>query len=615
MNRAGPVVVALVAIAAITTAAPSHGASSVARNGPLFVSTPWPPATDTIRTLGFDGRSPRSLGPGAAAAFSPDGKRIAFVAAMLTTTAGRRSLWVMRADGTHRRLVAVASPVVAVIDDLQWSPDGTRIAADFSTEPGDRGAPGSYAFCGSPSVQVIDAATGAIRRIGSGMAPRWSPDGRSLVFETEEFEWGDKDCILHSSAIVAKSLDGAVTRRLAGVTSNDLEVIDPVWSPRGDLIAFSDARGRLVVVRPNGRGRRVVASGGITSIEWSPDGSRIAGIRFNTRSADDLLVIVRLQPRLRVVRIAPDTAETGYESAGWWSPDGKRLVFTSNIGLCTVNATGADRHCVAAKVPIGEMADWHSRRIAFTQPAPDQQFVLYEINADGSNPHRTTVNGVQPQALPDGRVSYAPGPPTTGQPDRALDPATGATSALPFAFNPPPSWSTVGDRIAVNRLSSLLVGAADGTGLRQIVESIGGETVPVWSPDGTTLAFADPSGRLSTVAADGSSQRALPVTIAGAPAWSADGRSLIFSTFAAPGAAIDAIGADGNGLTPLIVGVFAVAVVVSPDGSWLAYLVTVRTRAGIRWQLWTAAADGESPRQLASGTGYPQGLAWARAAP
>jgi Tol biopolymer transport system component len=457
-------------------------------------------------------------------------------------------------------------------------------------------------------VQVIDSTTGAQRRVASGVTPRWSPDGKSLVYEAQEFEWGDKDCILHSSAIVAKSLDGAITRRLAAMTSNELEVTDPVWSPRGDLVAFSDARGRLVVIRPNGRGRRVLASGGIVSIEWSPDGSRIAAIR-NSHNADDLLVIVHVRPRVRVVGVAPDTAETGHESAGWWSPGGKRLVFTSNIGLCTANAAGTDRHCVAAKIPIGEMADWHSRRVAFTQPAPEQQYVLYEINADGSNPHRTTVNGLQPTALPDGRVAYAPG---SGKPDRALDLATGITSALPFSFNPPPSWSTVGDRIAVvDEQSRLLIGAADGTGLQPIVPTVGRDTVPVWSPDGTTLAFADPSGGLRTIATDGGTPRVLPVNIARALAWSADGQSLFFSTFAPPRPAIEVIGADGSDLTRLIDGVFATDLVVSPDGSSLAYIVT----ASARWQLWTADADGANRRQIASGTGFPQGLAWVRAAP
>ena len=50
----------------------------------------------------------------------------------------------------------------------------------------------------------------------------------------------------------------------------------PVWSPRGDFIAFTKQSGgfSIGVVRPDGSGERTIASGGyiVESPTWSPNG-------------------------------------------------------------------------------------------------------------------------------------------------------------------------------------------------------------------------------------------------------------------------------------------------------------------------------------------------------
>jgi len=102
-------------------------------------------------------------------AWSPDGKQIAFVADGRTSPGAR--LVVMRADGTHRRLVAKIPLVGASQSEAfslqrpSWAPSGKRIA---------------YVGAGGIATVRPDG-TGTVI-LPAGMHPAWSPDGKSLTF-------------------------------------------------------------------------------------------------------------------------------------------------------------------------------------------------------------------------------------------------------------------------------------------------------------------------------------------------------------------------------------------------------------------------------------------------
>lgn len=132
----------------------------------------------------------------AGARWSPDGKTIAFV----SDRAGKPQLYLLPADGGEaRRLTGFKRGIGG---GLAWSPDGSKIAfcakpdveaADLSVEPYrvDRTV---YRFDGIGylddevnEIYMLDLATGETTRLtddrNHNSNPRWSPDGRSLLYD------------------------------------------------------------------------------------------------------------------------------------------------------------------------------------------------------------------------------------------------------------------------------------------------------------------------------------------------------------------------------------------------------------------------------------------------
>jgi Tol biopolymer transport system component len=183
-------------------------------------------------------------------AWSPDGQ--------ITFTNGR-GIWLMRRDGTGKRLLArveVGTPGYGEPAGLRWSPDGTYIAYTYGgvlwvmnadgkhrrklhTAPANRQAWGpvwspdgeTIAWAegdGDFEIFTIDADGSALRKLTNNEriqdeAPSWSPDGRALAFvRTSE---GDSD-------VYVMNADGSGQRNLSQTTADDWS---PIWSP-GSLV-------------------------------------------------------------------------------------------------------------------------------------------------------------------------------------------------------------------------------------------------------------------------------------------------------------------------------------------------------------------------------------------
>ncbi len=162
----------------------------------------------------------------------------------------------------------------------------------------------------------------------------------------------------------------------------------------------------------------------------------------------------------------------------------------------------------------------------------------------------------------------------------------------------------------------------DGTGKRRLTENGHWDHYPVWSPDGTRIAFisdspdrdyVDPKTQLFTMAADGSDRRLLTPSLDSVgfypPVWSPDGRHIAFSVregYFGPyePRVLYVVGADGSGLARIaeITGVPA----WSPSGNRIAFTKKDGDDVG----LYTAGPDGGDLREVLSG--YGGYLSWSR---
>ena len=150
-----------------------------------------------VRLVRPDGTGDHELTPGDVPGeqfhpdWSHDGKRVAFA---VDDTDGTRDIWAANVDGGDVRQLYDCEAPCGWTDAPAWSPDDKEIAFEhgFLVEQ----ATGE----GDSSVEVLDLATGTSRPVYDAAAteyvytPRWSPDGRWIVFELDRFRLAATRC-------------------------------------------------------------------------------------------------------------------------------------------------------------------------------------------------------------------------------------------------------------------------------------------------------------------------------------------------------------------------------------------------------------------------------------
>ena len=201
---------------------------------------------------------------GSQPAWSPRGNRIAFRVSDPNTGAG--SIWIARADGTHRH--RIAGPVWDAANPA-WAPDGDHLV--FIRYNG-----------GDTDLVVADLATGDKRLVRNNQAfefePSWSPDGSLIAFSSDRRQGRQN--------IYVTPPDGSTVLRLTHSTYDS----QPNWSPDGTMIAFQSDRADpgnnydIYLMRADGSDvvRLTRLSGTDAHPAWSPNGSRIVYARRQT---------------------------------------------------------------------------------------------------------------------------------------------------------------------------------------------------------------------------------------------------------------------------------------------------------------------------------------------
>ena len=224
---------------------------------------------------------------------------------------GNKEIWVMDYDGANQHQITHLNSISLT---PRWSPDATRIAFTCYVP-----------YRGVTSAQICIYSTASNRLIsfprfrGTNSSPAWSPDGQQIAFMSS---------INGDPAIYVANVDGA---RLKRVTFGAGVATSPVWNPKTgkQMVFVSDRAGDPALYLSDADGSNpqkidLPDMGYVIDPSWSPNGQLLAFSWRRPSGNYDIYVMDIVTHQLVEL-----TKDEGRNERPSWAPDGRHLVFES----------------------------------------------------------------------------------------------------------------------------------------------------------------------------------------------------------------------------------------------------------------------------------------------
>lgn len=211
--------------------------------------------------------------------FSPNGKGIVYI-----SYANGKSYIVLKNLKDHTE--SIISAFEGVISAPRFSPDGKSLLI-------------SHSLGGETNILSLDLSSKRTKKITKGSAistsPSFSPDQKYMVFSSDMS--GSQQ--LYVIDFTNKS------KKPKRISFGSGRYATPVWSPKGDLIAFTKIQSGkfyIGVMKPDGKEERLLSEGHkIESPAWLPNGREIIFTRTESPSNSKLYLVDLVKKNQKMV--------------------------------------------------------------------------------------------------------------------------------------------------------------------------------------------------------------------------------------------------------------------------------------------------------------------------